>query len=361
MELVHILQGTIMSSYDAVSQSVMNLAARQAKAGQHTKVWFVTDNPHQDYALANYEISLFPRLSNPWGVHTHLIEAIQCSKPNSIFHLHGEFTAFNYTLANALHKANKPFVFTFSPSCHLSKIDEVNKKLQETFFKEKIIKCASVVHCFAANQLPDTHTSKAKIIPYGFEVNQTMQPMRSNEKFICSYNLNVCSNAHLFDIMAKAFSYFLPQNPNTELWILGRYKQVSTLEKIIKKHNIQHNVIFWNEQTQAERARLLSYSHLYLALSESAWPTVALEAAALGVPIVTPAHTLLQQPLQEYEAGLILPSVNEASLLEALHQLYNQISRQGVAVIGAQAQQMIRETYDWNKILPLYYRIYSNI
>ncbi|SFB79587.1 Glycosyltransferase involved in cell wall bisynthesis [Flexibacter flexilis DSM 6793] len=360
MELVHILQATTMSCYDALSQSVMNLAAKQAKAGLHTKVWFVTDNPHLDYALANYEISLFPRLLNPWAIDTQLTEAIQCTKPNTVFHLHGEFSAFNYVVAKTLHAANKPFIFTFFPQCTSSQIDKANKILQKTLFQKKIIKLASVIHGFAANQMPSA-INKSKIIPHGFEVSQTMQSMRSNDKFICSYNLTNCSNPHLLNIIAKSFNYFLLQNPNTELWILDKSKQIRAFEKIIKTHNIQNNVIFWNEQAASERSKLLSYSHLYLALSELAWPSIAIEAAALGVPVVVPNNTLLQQPVQDYEAGWVLSSINEASLLEALSMLHKQIQRQGVAIMGAQAQLMVREAYDWNKILPLYYQIYSTI
>lgn len=360
MELVHIIEGVVMSSYDAVSLSVMNLAARQAKAGQHTKVWFVADNPHQDYALANYEISLFPRLFNPLTLDYQLTEAIQCAKPNTVFHLHGEFTVFNYLVSSILAQANKPFVFTYFPAYNFTTTYQVKKQIQETLFKEKIIETASVLHYFAPEQMKQSNP-KAKIIPYGFEVNQPMQQIRSSDKFICSYHISNCSNVFVFNILVKAFSYFLPQNPNTELWILGQSKYINSFEKIIKKHNIQNNIIFWNEQAPSERSKLISYSHLYLALSELAWPTTALEAAALGVPIIATNNTLLQQPIQEYEAGIILPSLNEVSLLEALNLLYGQINRQGVAVIGAQAQRMIRETYDWNKILPLYYQTYSNL
>jgi glycosyltransferase involved in cell wall biosynthesis len=135
----------------------------------------------------------------------------------------------------------------------------------------------------------------------------------------------------------QAGALMLQQVPDAELWIVGTGSRLAELQAMATSLGIAHAVRFLGQRTDVP-ALLASVD---LMVSSSIWegfPTVILEAMAVGVPVVATNVSGSRELIQNEANGVLVPAGNVEHLAEAMLRLLR--DREGALRLAAQARQV---------------------
>ncbi|MDO5053444.1 MAG: glycosyltransferase [Pseudoclavibacter sp.] len=123
------------------------------------------------------------------------------------------------------------------------------------------------------------------------------------------------------------------------------------LQERIDRAGLQGRVRLVGPCTQAEVRELMARSHVFVVPSVPAadgnvdgLPTVALEAMAVGIPVVGTDVSGLPEVIRDAETGVLLPPGDPAALARALSQIMD--GRIDVRPLAAGARRLVEERFD---------------
>jgi len=146
----------------------------------------------------------------------------------------------------------------------------------------------------------------------------------TNDKFTFTYlgRLGISKGLELLIPAAKAF---ISRNPNSTFKFISPKTPINIYRKInnlIKKHDLQNDVVFFHELSQNELHKELRSSHCIVIPSHSeGFCFVAAEAASMKIPIISSGKTALVEVVSgEY---IVLEDLSKKSIFDALVKAKN--------------------------------------
>jgi glycosyltransferase involved in cell wall biosynthesis len=259
----------------------------------------------------------------------------------------------------ALRQRGIPFVLTGHGEYNTIALRQRNawqRRLYFRFYERALLDAAQAVHCLGKSEMtgiagiyPNT---KTVIIPYGFEspVPCSVNPLP--DVFILGFCGRLEVRTKGLDLLLSAFASFQQMIPNARLWIVGEGKGRANLETLASRLGIADKIIFFGARFGEERQALLSKMHIFVFPSRSeGLPSPVLEAASLGLPCVVTEATNLGDAINQYACGEVIPAPHQLTLLQAMVRLHQRILDNGRPPLGNNARRMVRELFDWRKII----------
>jgi len=181
------------------------------------------------------------------------------------------------------------------------------------------ILCNTIVLKDILNKDCKISLNRITVIPNGVDT-EFFQPQRSggNRKIILSVARLVPDKDQ--ETLIRAFSLALTDHPDAELWIVGDGPRKPALEKLAHSLLPTGKVRFLPGQTDLRP--LFAQATLFaLSSRHEAFPNVALEAMAMGLPVVSTRVGGLPEMVTPGEHGLLVPPGNAPALAAAMSQL----------------------------------------
>jgi len=170
--------------------------------------------------------------------------------------------------------------------------------------------------------------------------------LNPNDKLV----LSLCRHARVkgLNYLLYAMPRILHEHPNVKLVIAGMGRETERLKNIAKNLKIDHNVIFPGFVRGEEKFELMATADIFVQPSLSdAFAVSALEAMAVGRPVIITDRVGLAGFLKNEECGLIVKPSNSDSLADAILKL---LSDDNLRLrLGDKARKKAEE-FDWNKI-----------
>jgi glycosyltransferase involved in cell wall biosynthesis len=296
---------------------------------------------------------------NPFSLDSHLLLALDAIAPGTVFHLHGAFLPAFYSLGMALRQRAIPFVLTGHGGYNTITMQQGNswrRKLYFRFRERPLLEAAHAIHCLGKSERTGIQriypNTKTVVIPYGFTSPAPCEIHPLPEVFIVGFCGRLDVRSKGLDQLLPAFASFQQMVPHARLWIVGEGKGRATLEALASRLGIAHKIIFFGSRFDDERLGLLSKMQVFVCPSRNeGLPLSVLEAAALGLPCVVTEATNLGDAIKQYGCGEVIPASHHFPLLQAIVRIHNRIQENGKPLMGTNARRMVREVFDWQKII----------
>ena len=168
--------------------------------------------------------------------------------------------------------------------------------------------------------------SKEKIIkiPYGVNLKEFnfKKFQRKDNKFRIIYTGSVSVRKGLIYLLNSFNELNLK---NSELLIIGNIE--NKMRKIIKKFELNKNIIFKNSVKQQELSKYYSYSDLFITCSiEEGLSMVQLQAMACGLPVICTKNSGGEEIIKDGIDGYILP-IRDIEALKEKYYTYMRINQ----------------------------------
>jgi len=366
MEIIHVVLGKANPArMNGVNKVVHELASHQALFGEHVTLWGISGSTVHDYPARPFSTRLFKTQAKLFALDPDLLLALDEKKEGTVFHLHGGFIPTFYALAKVLHERNIPFVFTPHGSYNVIAIKRsiLRKKVYLRLYERTILKYAQAIHCLGKSEMDGVQqlypNNKSVLIPYGFETDVTMHAHADAGAFVFGFCGRIDIYTKGLDLLLNAFFLFLKEEPSAELWIIGDSPDRLYLQELATDLDIDRNISFYGGKYGDEKLDLLSRIHVFVHPSRNeGLPSAVLEAASLGIPCIVTEATNMGASVRQYGCGEVVDHPDAKELFAAMRTMYKNIRQNGMEVLGEKARCMVREGYDWNRILQYYHQLY---
>lgn len=369
MEIIHIALGKVNPNrMNGVNKVVYNLATEQVKAGNKVSVWGISNSIEHDYPERNFTTVLFKKKSNPFAVPAGFEDALIQSHSNTIFHIHGGFIPVFYSISKLMRKLNRKFIFT--PHGSYNRIawrkSGFSKRIYFNLFENNMLKNAALVHVLGKSETEGLNTisSGLEIVraPYGFELasNEILPTRAAKENYLIGFCGRIDIYTKGLDVLVKAFADFLKTHPLSNLWIIGDGPERVALENQVKQLNVSEKVIFYGSKYGQEKDDLISQLDLFVHPSRNeGLPTAVLEASSMGIPCLITEATNLGDEVRASDSGIVIAHTNAAEMVQGFEKSFEVFSKPSAAEQRKNAQQMVLDYFNWNKVIDNFNSIYK--
>ena len=208
------------------------------------------------------------------------------------------------------------------------------------------------------------HRAVITLIPNGVDLKKFSGPARSrearqisNEKIIITVSRLVEKNG-LADLV-DAFALVKKDIPTAKLVIIGEGSLKEKLKLKIKNLKLEGSIRLAGQVAHEELSRYLSAADIFVrpSLSEGLG-TAFLEAMACGLPVIGTPVGGIPDIIHDGQTGLMCRSGDPNDIADKIRAL---LTDSGLRErLGRAGQEMVRVSYDWNKIAGQFANIYHD-
>jgi phosphatidylinositol alpha-1,6-mannosyltransferase len=155
------------------------------------------------------------------------------------------------------------------------------------------------------------------------------------------------------DKLIEAMPQVLKNFPDAVLLLVGEGPIKSMLEKLIRHHGLEHNVIFTGRVKFADLPKYIQLGEIFampsrdrfFGLEVEGLGIVYLEASACGVPVIVGKSGGAPDAVLENKTGLIVDGTNPSEIAEAVCKLLN--DKELAKQMGRNGRDWVVENWQW--------------
>lgn len=297
-------------------------------------------------------------IRNPYGLgwNFNYTKKLKGDLNFSLIVLHQVYTLSTYIGYRFAKKHNIPFVIF--PHGSLTTYHESDSRFIKFIAKKLVIarilqnSRAIIVTCEnEKSDLDKNLLSKSILIPYGSEIQVNLSKSNfdaTEKKYRILFSGRFDKKKNL-PLLIAAMSQVISHYPGVVLDIAGSGNQseIDEIKRIVRRLEIENNIVFhdWIEKSEMERL-LLSSTLLVLPSQNENFALVVLEALSSGVPCVVSKFVGTSDIVRKYNAGEVLDLLTPDSIATAILKiLKGDLNAYREASIYA-----AREELEWSKI-----------
>ncbi|HIH97292.1 MAG TPA: glycosyltransferase [Thermoplasmata archaeon] len=206
--------------------------------------------------------------------------------------------------------------------------------------------------------------NKIEVVPNGVNTDQ-FEPLNKEEqrKWMENYfrvefssDLNIINVGRLSP--EKGLRYLIESlkylDPETKLFIVGDGSEKNNLKRLVKKRDLENNVIFMGKITHDELPKILNAMDVFVlpAISMEGFSNSMLEAMACGLPIVTTPIGAGAEVIKE-GIGEVVETKNPEKLADGIIKCSN--------LDGWGIRRYVEENFSFGVVANLVYDLYSQL
>ncbi|MCG8329045.1 MAG: glycosyltransferase family 4 protein [Chitinophagales bacterium] len=368
MKIIHLVLGKANPNrMNGVNKVANQLASIQYKQGHDVHLWGIARDIEHNYPARPYATALFLQYPNPFKVDPALKDAIKQLKTDAIVHIHGAFIPVFYYISQLLKKRNIAYVFTPHGSLTEGAMQRNStiKKIYLHLFERHLILNAKAVQALGIMEkkyiqkvLPK---AKMALIPNGQTVSEIPEfPAPSNTHIKFGFCGRLDANHKGLDLLLKGFKLFLEAGNKGHLFLIGGGKDANALKALTQQLKISKHVQFYGVKYGFEKFQLLSECDVFAHTSRmEGFPMAVLEAAAMKKPCLLSEATSVIPFIKAYNAGLALEENNPEAIFRNMRKAAHLHSTGMTTLLGENAQKMVREVFNWDKISHQISKVYA--
>ena len=163
------------------------------------------------------------------------------------------------------------------------------------------------------------------------------------------------------DLIIKSLKKVIKENKNIILRIVGDGPQKESLEKLVRKLNLEDFVVFEGFIKNSEIQNYYTKAHIFVNMSRSeGFATVCLEAMASGLAIVSSKVGGFSDAIENGRNGFLVEQEDYLDLSKKINILLN--NHHLISTFGENARARAKKHYDWRKvIIPKYLKVYQKL
>lgn len=192
------------------------------------------------------------------------------------------------------------------------------------------------------------------------KMNQIAYPMnalsynrfKKNEIPVFGYMGRFDIKKYGIDLILHAFADYKHKYLETgSLWLIGDGKDKNTIIEMSQQLSIDQYVQIKPMPMGNQKFDLLHQIDLFLRPSRTEYfPTTVLEAAAVSVPSIVTADSILCESIKTYNAGFIMQEFSHKHLVKCMLSTLKDIKYNDWSIKKRNALRMANERFHWNKI-----------
>jgi len=151
------------------------------------------------------------------------------------------------------------------------------------------------------------------------------------------------------------------KSPNVKFIIVGEGPQKKELEELVKKGDIEDNVIFTGFVPHGEKLLLLLSSCDIFAFHSNyeSFGIVLVEAMASGKPVISTDVGAIPEIVDDGKTGIIVPPRDPKALANAILKLVRDKDLR--IKMGIEGRKKAEREYNWDRIVEMYEGIYESL
>jgi glycosyltransferase involved in cell wall biosynthesis len=224
-------------------------------------------------------------------------------------------------------------------------------KLKVQLVRKLLLKQASAVT--ATSQFLRQETAKytnkpIKVIPYGVELERFRPGPRplGRENIVCIGFAKALAPQYGPEVLIRSIPIVLSKVPQARFLFAGTGPQLPALKKLALQLGIARKVDFVGQIPYAHLPAFLSRLNIFVMPSlTEAFGVVALEAAAMGLPVIATRIGGIPEVVIDQKTGLLVPPNDHQQLASAIIRLA--VSPQLCHQLGQQGKEMVTEKFNW--------------
>ena len=293
-----------------------------------------------------------------------------------VVHLHGLWTAQNWSAGKAARRARKPYIMT--PHSMMMpwawQRSRMKKKLAGMMFEHANLRGAALLHALSEGEAQGMRAlgfnSRIELVPNGLHTAQFAAlpapdtfiqrfPETRDRRWILFLG-RISEQKGIVEAMRGCFDA-AAAGKEFQLIVAGNdeFGMQKFLETAIRRKGLEGRVTFTGVLDRPTVLSVLSRTTLLLQPSTSEGLSMSiLEAMAAGVPVlISPACNMPE--VESQGAGRIVEP-DRSAIASALKQLFG-LSPAELASMGTRGRDLARNRYDWSKVLPKYRKMYESV
>jgi len=360
--LVHFVLGDVdPDRLGDVEHSVHHLAAAQAARGFDVTVLGVSSAPEASDPMRPYSFQLFEAAERRFELAPEIVAVLDTLSTTSVVHLHGGFVPTMSALGVALARRRIPYVLTpYGAYRALARRrGGVRLRLYTWLHERRLLRKARSVQAFSGRERLEmaglVDLAKVVVAPCGQDVLSAAKVVDTTgiRRPLYGYCGRLSRGVDGVDDLVQAFALHAASGGEGTLWLFGDGEDRPRLEARAHELGLTRRVAFDSECFGAERVtRLQALDVLVHPSGREGLPKRALEAAALGKPIVVTSDTSLGREVRQHGAGFVLERPDPEQLAAALSACERELRAGTLAERGVSARAMVQARFAWSIVEP---------
>jgi glycosyltransferase involved in cell wall biosynthesis len=363
MQFVHILVGSAdPRSVNGVNKVVHWLATTQVASGMLSAVWSLshdTSEPTHDRA---YDLRVFGRTRSCFLLTEQVREALMQLTPETWVQLHSVYIPELTAIARLLKKRGILYGVTthggyLSFYFDKSRVARFKKTLFAVLWENWMLRNAAMIHVIGATELEDLQrrapAQKLVLIPNGYAPHEigfeTKSRQEAQPSSIVFCGRHVIKQKGL-DLLLQGFARYRKAGGTLNLVLISGGRDNAYLRNLAHELGVAEWVSWPGVLPVEELRAAVSGASAFVHTSRfDVLPTACLEAAALGVPLLTSSETNFAEYLLPRKAGWVYQPNVPKKIAETMFVVQNTSPAERVAM-GENARQMIIDELRWDLI-----------
>lgn len=229
---------------------------------------------------------------------------------------------------------------------------------------------ASTSNCMALQlkKVMNNYDLDVFITPFGVDLNIFNPRDKDNTKKneIIIGTIKALEDVYGIDELILAFDKVKQElarkqnNQKVKLYIYGSGSKKEQYEALVKRKNLQEDVLFKGKIPNLTVPKALSELDIFCALSrKESFGVAAIEAMSMKKPVVVSDADGFKEVVENEKTGLIVPRGNLEAAKEAILKLiYDQKYRN---ILGEKGRKRVEDNYDWEKNVNTMVELYKKV
>lgn len=360
MKIIHLVLGKANPErMNGVNKVAFHLAKNQHEMGYDVSVWGISNSLEHNYPARSFKTRLFRQRFNKLMLDDDLRQSIAWLPKDTVVHMHGAFITEFYLISRLLRSRFIPYIYTPHGSLTAAALEQskYRKKIYFKFFEQELIRHAAAVQLLGEQEyahLDQLIQNVPKLlIPNGMDLSEIPsipeKPPESVPVFGFCGRLDAYHKG--LDLLLQGFQLFLRRGNKGRLELIGDGPDRAKLERQAASLGIAEHVTFRGALYGAEKYRAMAAADLFLHPSRmEGFPMAVLEAAALNLPCLVSEPTSMCPYIQQFDAGIPLPSLQPLIICSALEHAAQLHQNKMLKPMGERAGMMVKETFNWKNV-----------
>ena len=326
---------------NGVHQNTRSLVLEQSRSGYSARIIFLSRNPRGMTVPHGVRMDHVPLeghriLGRTVTLSSRSREALlDGADSRTIFHFHGARQPLLVALTRTLRRRGIPYVISLH-ACFSHFFDRAGRLLKPStalyvrLLERRVLEGARFVHVITALEQAELRrlapNARSVLVPHGVfssALGRRPQPVERPSMTRSSPVFGFCGRLAVFhkglDLLVEGFALYRQRGGEGRLVIMGPGDERDSLLATTRRLGVDSVVSFEGPRYGTERDEVVKGWDFFAFPSRlDRWPTAALEAQILGVPLLITAEAGMNEVVARFGAGLFIEDLTAEAVARTL-------------------------------------------